>query len=722
MVQKTLILQLEEWTKRIHLPLMPVIWGITCLVIGALVTIGLYGYYSAERAIAKQFNHQQYLLAQQAARGIENYLTDIRNQVIFSTQHPLVQSLPNVPEKDRLRTLFEAFAGKVAFLFLENQDGTLTSVYPSATLENFLGKTFRSQPHFQKAWHTGKAVLQAHLPEGWPPTSPVDPPSGRMLISAPIFRHGEFIGVLGVGLDWAQISKIYLDPVQSGTTGGAWMISPEGEYVTRYQTNRIEQEPFKTPPGQNASPPPKSLAGVMRPGMLQSKPGMGEYIEEGPHRDSGRLKKLIAYAPVRFGEPVGWVAVVVPYAEATQLVWSSFKNSIVLLFIMIGTLLAGTYIGHKINQERIRAEEKVRWGEEVLLSRSRLQALFDGAPDAIIIVDRQYRISTVNQTGLTWYKQPLKNFIGKYCHQEFQGRPEACVNCPAEESFRTGQPAYRERASLVADGTKHYLHLFTFPLRDRNGEVTEVVEYVKDVTSEMELQQQILQAERLTVVGAMAANMAHEIKNPLSTIVLNAELLDEELQRLGFPDQTETRTLLGGIQTELDRLREVIEEYLQYARLPKVKLERGDVNEVVALLLAFLKEEIADRHIMLADELEPHLPTVPLDAKQLHQALLNLIKNSLEAMPQGGKLTVSTASKNGQIEIIIADTGKGIPDEEMERVFRPFYSTKHGGTGLGLPITEHIIKEHRGNILVQSSVDLGTLFTIRLPIPWHRWS
>jgi len=158
---------------------------------------------------------------------------------------------------------------------------------------------------------------------------------------------------------------------------------------------------------------------------------------------------LIAFAPVRLEEPIGSVAVVVPYADVTRLVWGSFQNSAILILVMACTLLAGTYVGHKINQERVRAAEKVRWGEEIMRSQNRLQALFDGAPDAITIVDRNYRVLMVNKTALTWYKRGLEDFAGKRCHQEFQGRADLCVNCPAEESFRTGLPAFRERASLV---------------------------------------------------------------------------------------------------------------------------------------------------------------------------------------------------------------------------------------------------------------------------------
>jgi two-component system NtrC family sensor kinase len=361
------------------------------------------------------------------------------------------------------------------------------------------------------------------------------------------------------------------------------------------------------------------------------------------------------------------------------------------------------------------AEEKVQWGEEIIRSQSRLQALYDGAPDAITIVDPQYLISSVNKTGLSWYKRPLEDFVGKPCYQEFQGRSNLCPNCPAQESFSTGKPAFRERASLVAGGAKRYLQLFTFPLRDRNGNVVEVVEYVKDVTAEKRLQQQVIQSERLAVVGRMSANVAHEIKNPLGTIVLNADLLEEELERFAGADTTEAKALLEIIKSELDRLIEVVEEYLQFARIPNVKLEKGNVNEIISDLLYFLKEDVSGRNVVLVEELEKTLPEVQLDPKQLRQALLNIVKNSIEAMPEGGKLTVGTESKNGWVEIRIADTGRGIPDENSELVFTPFFSTKHGGTGLGLPITSHIVEEHHGTISVESFVDLGTIFTIRLP-------
>lgn len=706
---------LEAWVKRYHLPLMPVIWSITCLIIGGLVAIGLYGYYAAEKEMAKKFNAQQLVLAQQAAQGIENYILDLRETATLLTQIPGVQNPQMGKGRETLQILFEKFGGKVNFLFLGNHKGVMTSAYPPGTLSGMIGRDFSSHPYFQKARRTGRSVVSPGMLTSEEGAGSKSQDIGSILIAVPIFYQGKFLGVLGCGLNIAQINERYVHPIRSGATGGAWMINQEGDFIAHYDPEFMGKNAFVARKERDPKISYERIERIMREEMLRGKSGVDEYTSGWHRGERGQIKKLIAYAPIRMEDQIWSVAVVAPYSDVTRVVWHSFKNSILLLIIMICTLLAGTYVGHKINQGRIRAEEKVRWGEEILKSQNRLQALFDGAPEAIAIVDRNYRISMVNKTGLAWYKRSLEEFTGRPCYQEFQGRSDLCPNCPAEESFRTGRPAFREKASLVAEATKHYLQLFTFPLRDRSGEVVEVVEYTKDITGEKMLQQQIIQSERLAVVGRMSANVAHEIKNPLATIVLNAELLEEELGRFTKENVAEARSLLGTIKSELDHLIEVVEEYLQFARLPKVKLEKGSMNEVISDLLLFLKEEASERQVIFEEDLGNGLPPVQVDAKQFRQALLNIFKNSFEAMPDGGKMTISTALKGGQVEIVIADTGRGIPEENLEHVFTPFFSTKHGGTGLGLPITSHIVKEHRGTVSLKSYLSLGTVFTIRLP-------
>lgn len=719
MPSQSIIPRLEEWMKKYRLPLMPVIWGVTCLIIGILIAVGLYSYSSAEKAMAGQFNQQQLLLARQAAQGMESHLENLRQTLTLMTRIPGIQN----PKKgwtqregeEPLKVLAEKLGGAVDFLFQLNERGEMISSYPAKTPGGIAGKAFDFGPYFRKARTAGNPSL-AHvgsLAEG------KNPPSrfGFLLLLSPVSRGPEPMGFLGAGIDFQKLYERFVQPIRSGAQGASWMINREGTFMAHNDPSLLGKNAFSARKERDPDLSSEQIDRIMKEEMIAGREGTGEYTSGWHLGERGRIKKLIAYAPVRLGDQVWSVAVVVPYSEVTRLVWGRFQSSAVLILIMASTLLAGTYVGHKINQERIRAAEKVKWSEEIMRSQNRLQALFDGAPDAIAIMDRNYRILTVNKTALNWYKRGMEDFVGRLCHQEFQKRPDLCINCPAEESFRTGRPAFRERASLVAGGNKYYLQIFTFPLRDRNGEVTEVVEYVKDVTAEKELQQQIIQSERLAVVGRMAANVAHEIKNPLGTIVLNAELLDEELDRMESDRTGEARELLTVISSEVDRLLEVVEEYLQFARLPKIKLQEGNPNEVINDLLLFFREEVEERKILLVENLAPLLSPVQLDPKPLRQAFLNIIKNSFEAMPDGGKLTVSTAQRDGKVEITIGDTGKGIPEESQDLVFTPFFSTKHGGTGLGLSITSHIVKEHGGTIHLESYEGLGTSFTIRLPIP-----
>jgi two-component system, NtrC family, sensor kinase len=226
-----------------------------------------------------------------------------------------------------------------------------------------------------------------------------------------------------------------------------------------------------------------------------------------------------------------------------------------------------------------------------------------------------------------------------------------------------------------------------------------------------EREQRLIRSERLAAVGKIAAQITHEVRNPLSSIGLNAEMLEEETSG-------EARKLARAIVKEVDRLTEITEEYLRFARLPRPKLEREDLGELVMSLVAFMRQELDGRGVTVDARLEPSLPPVAADEHQLRQALLNLMRNAVEAMRDGGRLTLTAArvaDEEGRfVELTIADTGEGIAPDHLQKIFDPFFSTKEGGTGLGLALTQQIVVEHGGKIEVRSERGRGTTFVVRL--------
>lgn len=231
---------------------------------------------------------------------------------------------------------------------------------------------------------------------------------------------------------------------------------------------------------------------------------------------------------------------------------------------------------------------------------------------------------------------------------------------------------------------------------------------------------QLLQAERLAAMGRVAAQISHEVRNPLSSIGLNTEMLEEQLASAKFDTEEERREaheLLGKVSREVDRLTEITEEYLRLARLPAPALKREDVNQVLRGVVDFSREELQRSNVQVAESLSVDPVFAQADEGQLRQVLLNLVRNGREAMASmgGGKLTLSTRSENGSVEIEVADTGPGLSSEATERLFEPFFSTKPGGTGLGLSLSRQIVQAHGGRLEVERAEEHGARFRITLP-------
>jgi len=218
-------------------------------------------------------------------------------------------------------------------------------------------------------------------------------------------------------------------------------------------------------------------------------------------------------------------------------------------------------------------------------------------------------------------------------------------------------------------------------------------------------------------LAELAGSLAHEIKNPLSVIRMNMELLGEDFADAQTPQERRALTKIETVQKQCTRLENLLRDFLKFARLGALELSPGSLNEVVDRVLSFFETQAKQSDIEFIRFLDPALPSIKLDEQTLHAALLNLVKNSLEAMPDGGQLLARTRLTRQGVALDLIDTGCGMDSKTAMRMFEAFYSTKNGGSGLGLPTARKIIEAHGGRISVQSEVGRGTQFTIEFPQP-----
>jgi signal transduction histidine kinase len=264
---------------------------------------------------------------------------------------------------------------------------------------------------------------------------------------------------------------------------------------------------------------------------------------------------------------------------------------------------------------------------------------------------------------------------------------------------------FAQQAGLAIHNAFMYQELKTFS--------QQMEEKIQKTTADLrKTEAQLIRSDKLAALGQLAAGIAHEIRNPLTSINILIHSMTEDL-----PSGDSHKEDLKVIEEEINRINEIVDQFLRFAKPAPPFLEKADVLSVFEETLQLLRPQIEKQQIVIQKGFQA-LPIIQMDREQMKQAILNLLLNAIQAMPGGGHLTLrGQNSKDGQwIHILIKDSGVGIPDEDMNRLFDPFFSTKERGIGLGLSIAHRIIDQHHGKIEVESTPGEGTLFTVWLPI------
>ena len=348
-----------------------------------------------------------------------------------------------------------------------------------------------------------------------------------------------------------------------------------------------------------------------------------------------------------------------------------------------------------------------------------LDSIVNDSADVIFALDMEGRFRSWNRAAERVFGWRTEEILGRHLSEIVL--PELLQQgelAQIERDILTHGHCQLETVRLAKDGRQVPVEVTVSLLRDPQGNPIGRSAILRDITERKRLEEEKLHSERLAVIGTMSARLAHEIRNPLSSVTLNLALIRDEIAELTKHSPAtggEARELLHSLDSEVKRIQRVTEDYLKFARLPRPRCQPVALNELLDQQLGFMGSLFATSRVQLVTEFAGDLPVMQADEDQLWQAVLNIIRNALEAMPAGGTLTVRTAARDGWVILTITDTGKGMTDDERQHLFKPFFSTKAGGTGLGLPLTQQVIVEHAGTIRCDSVPGRGTTFVIELP-------
>jgi PAS domain S-box-containing protein len=691
------------------------IWVGTFAVLGFVGIFATYSYSTVETEMADQFNREQLLLAKQTAMGIQQYMGDISNVLNLSSHIPPVANGNSKDIHNSLENSYNSLKSQVIITFWEDSNGILRDHYPKDVLPGVEGKDFSFRTYFRVCKEMRVPFVSDSILVGGEQYKEIPGRFESFIVAYPLVGDdGKFNGVFGCAIDMANITGRYVAPIHPSKTGYAWMVDESG--MVLYHPNPswlgmniydIIMEMKKR--GFDA----KGAEELIRNIKIKTE-GTSEIIF--PHYPTNEpTKRLVAFSSVHFLNR-RWITVVSsPYREVVHLMSGTFRNTLTLGSVSICFIFAATFVMLRINRARTKASERNIWADRVFLEHKRLQTIFNGIPHYLVMVNSDLIIIDINQRFCSLYGKTQQDLIGKHCYAVFYGENSPFNEDFVRETFLSGEVVRDKERHVEVMGKPYIMDVSAIPLYGSKGEVDYVVVYVVDVTEKRALTEKLIQAEKLAVIGQMSGHVAHEIRNPLASILLNSELLEEEISSENM-NVIESTTLLSHIKDEINRLSQVTDEYLSYTRLPRPKKQKVNPTAEVSSAISLMMPEMNKRNINFVSHYEESPDEAMLDRGQFRQVLINLIKNAMDAMPSGGNLDLSLIEIKDNLVLLVKDSGHGISDDFSRRIFDPYFTTKENGTGLGLALVQYVANAHNGWVDVESQKGSGSTFIFSIPL------
>jgi two-component system, sporulation sensor kinase E len=346
-----------------------------------------------------------------------------------------------------------------------------------------------------------------------------------------------------------------------------------------------------------------------------------------------------------------------------------------------------------------------------------LETIFNSIQEGIIVTDATGRITYVNDAACELFGFKADNSIGKRLDERLRGLDW--------ESLSKFSGAVSRDMEIFYPSNK-FINFYIVPLiierragsdAATNGQAEAVghAMILRDITESRRSTQQTIESERFNALILLAAGVAHEIGNPLNSLHIHLQLMERKVKKLDGEVKAELQESIDIARSEINRLDSIVTQFLRAIRPSKPQLHPENVNAIIEETVRFFGAEIEDRDIVVEQELRSDLPLIELDRDQIKQAFYNVIKNGLEAIKRRGILHIRTDMDATHVLVSFTDTGGGISAENLSRVFEPYFTTKPAGSGLGLLIVRRIVREHGGEMAIESSEGKGLTLTIRLP-------